>query len=131
MKKIIMMAVATAVLFTGCESPTGEQRQEEEKEYRFEYEMKNDFKKPISMTFCREFAITRTTVDSKGKGFYVDSSMTTFETINIPVGEIVTIGSDNDTLILCPQYLLNKVEGRFRHIKYGNGMKNLSDDVYE
>ena len=132
MKKIIT-AVSVALLLAGCNSPTGTSATGtgiNDSSYRFRYEFKNDRSKDVTLVFCRDFAVKSSVKDTKGKGYNLDSSMTTFDSVFIPVDSIVMIGSDNDTLMMSPQYLLDVYEGRFRAIEYGSGFRKLSNDEY-
>ena len=128
MRKIIIAAILLTVV--ACDSPTGG-NSSEPVVYRYQYEFKNDRTKDVKLVFSREYVVDREYKDSRGKCYYLDSSLTTFDSIVVPIDSIVMIGSDNDTLIMAPQYLLDKVDGRFRSIEYGHGMQWLSvDDEY-
>jgi hypothetical protein len=134
MKKILL--VVSAIVLIGCDSPVENNAMSngnnggDPVEYRYEYEFKNDRNKDVSIVFCREFLIKGRVTDSKGKGYKVDSTLTTFESVFVPMDSIVSIGSDKDTLLMSPQYLLDIADGRFRAIEYGEGLRKLSNDEY-
>jgi hypothetical protein len=133
MKKLLWILLLVLV---ACETPVSESKNTDDPVidndgYRFLYEFKNDRNKDVTLVFCREYETIRSVNDSKGKGFTLDSTLSTFESVEVPMDSIVTIGSNKDTLIVSPQYLLDIVPDRFRAIEYGHGMKWLSESVYE
>ena len=133
MKKII--AAVVLMMLVACDSPTSSTGEvvdpvEVETVYRYAYEFKNDRSKEVVLHYSREYDVTRTKIDSKGKGYYLDSLTSTFDSVVVPIDSIVLIGSDNDTLMMSPAYLLAKVPSRLRAIEYGHGMRWLSNDEY-
>jgi hypothetical protein len=132
MKSII--AVLVLMIMVACDTPTnstgGSGNVDVDTNYRYAYEFKNDRSKEVVLHYSREFDIIRSTQDSKGKGYYVDSLLSTFDSVVVPIDSIVTIGSNNDTLLMSPAYLLAKVPSRLRAIEYGHGMRWLSNDEY-
>jgi len=132
MKKAI--AVLVLMMIVACDTPTnstgGNGNVNVETDYRYEYEFKNDRRKEVVVHYSREYVILRDTQDSKGKGYYLDSTLSVFDSVIVPIDSIVLIGSDNDTLMMSPAYLLAKVPSRMRAIEYGHGMRWLSNDEY-
>jgi len=128
MKKLLLLCVI--LMIAACDSPTESNGNEvvEPAIYRYQYEFKNDRTKDVTLVYCREYEVDRSYKDSRGKCYYLDSTVSTFDSVVVPLDSIVVIGSDSDTLMMAPQYLLDKVAGRFRAIEYGHGMKWLSDD---
>lgn len=134
MKKIIA-TVLVGMFIVGCESPIEPQTQptgieKDNNEYRYKYEFKNDRTEDANIVFCREYNIYKVVTDSKGKGYSFDSTLTTFDSVLVPVNSTVSIGSDKDTLMMSPQYLLDITDGRFRAIEYSGMIRKLSNDEY-
>ena len=133
MKQIIVILL---LVLMACDSPTNTENNSNTNsidngvEYRYEYEFKNDRDKEVLLHYAREYTVLRETRDSKGKGYYLDSTASTFDSVVVPVDSIVSIGSNNDTLVCSPAYLLAKVPSRMRAVEYGHGMRWLSNDVY-
>ena len=130
MKKIVIAALLLGMV--ACDSPTDSNNDTvvPEVEYRYAYEFKNDQRNDVTLHFSREFDVVKTKTDTKGKWYYVDSLLSTFETVVLPVDSIVLIGSNNDTLLVNTAYYLARVPDRLRAVEYGRGMKWMSDDVY-
>jgi hypothetical protein len=130
------IAVILLLVLMACDSPVNENGSENTNSidngvvYRYEYEFKNDRDKEVVLHYSRDYVVLRDTKDSKGKGYYLDSTLSVFDSVVVPVDSIVSIGSDNDTLICSPAYLLYKVPSRMRAVEYGHGMRWLSNDIY-
>ena len=131
MKKIIIAAALLAMV--ACDSPSGSNTVEEVV-YKYQYEFKNDRKtdsrEAILLHFSREYVVERDGKDTRGRYNYLDSTISEFDSITVPFDSIVSIWSNNDTLMILPKYMIEKIAGfeRFRVIEYGHGMKWLSDD---
>jgi len=127
MKKIIIAAVLFAMV--ACDSPSGSNTVEEVV-YKYQYEFKNDRNEDVLLHFSREYVVDKEGKDTRGRYSYLDSAVSEFDSIAVPVDSIVSVWSNNDTLMVLPQYLIEKIAGfeRFRVVEYGHGLKWLSDD---
>jgi len=131
MKKIIaVLALALVACDSPVEETSGGNGVNNGAEYRYQYEFKNDREKEVVLHYSRDYEVLRSTKDSKGKGYYLDSAVSAFDSVIVPVDSIVLIGSAHDTLMVSPAYLLAKVPSRMRAIEYGHGMRWLSNDEY-